>query len=129
VITGSVNAQREPIVRVALYDSANRAVPFDAIIDTGFNHELTVPPEVVRQLGLRYAAPIQATLAGNVRVYVDCYRATIEWQGQAREVAALELEGAPLVGMELLNGNVLSIEVFPGGSLRIEELPGTQRRV
>jgi clan AA aspartic protease len=129
VITGAVNAQREPLVRLTLHDLSHRAVPFDAIIDTGFNHELTLPPEMVRQLGLEYAAPVQATLAGDVRVDVDCYRATIEWQGQTREVAALESEGAPLVGTELLNGNLLSIQVVAGGSLRIEELPRTWRRV
>lgn len=118
---GRVNARLEPVIPVAIQTNSG-PVPLEAIVDTGFNHELTLPPDLIDTLGLEYAAPVQATLAGDIRVYVDYYRATILWEQRAREVAVLEMDGAPLVGMALLADRRLTIDGTVDGVVRIERL-------
>jgi predicted aspartyl protease len=88
MIAGRVNAQREAIISVVVYGRINNRNQLDAVLDTGFNHDLTLPSDQVRALGLEYAAPAQVSLAGDVQAYSNYYRATIVWDGSEREVTA-----------------------------------------
>jgi clan AA aspartic protease len=121
MISGEVNAFREVIVPLIVSGSGTSR-QIEAAIDTGFNDELTLPPEFIRELGLSHAAPATATLAGGQIVEVDYFRAAIMWHGHLRETMVLELAGAPLVGMGLLDGSRLSIDAIPGGNVCIEEM-------
>ena len=52
MITGVVTSQREAIVHLAVHDRDGREHEVEAIIDTGFDGSLTLPPSVIAALGL-----------------------------------------------------------------------------
>jgi predicted aspartyl protease len=50
MITGIVNEEFEPIISISLYDSDGNVYTQDAIVDTGFNGWLSLPPDLISQL-------------------------------------------------------------------------------
>jgi len=123
MIVGEVNAAREALIRLQVRGPAGIDRELRAAIDTGFNDELTLPGHLIAELGLSYAAPAQAALAGGQILEVDYFHATVVWDGHARETLVLELAGTPLVGMGLLDGYRLTLDALPAGHVRIERLP------
>ena len=45
MITGTVSLNREPIIRISVQDAQGRSHERNAVLDTGFNGWLTLPPE------------------------------------------------------------------------------------
>jgi clan AA aspartic protease len=123
MIVGGANAAREALIQLEVRGPGGAQRTLDAAIDTGFNDELTLPRHVIAELGLAYGAPAQAALAGGQIVEMDYFRATIVWDGRARETLILEVAGTPLVGMGLLEGHRLTLDALPGGPVTIERLP------
>lgn len=52
MITGVVNADLEAVIRVPLRGPNGQQLNIEAIIDTGFNGFLTLPPALLTTLGL-----------------------------------------------------------------------------
>lgn len=123
MIVGAVNASREAIISVGVRGPTGTELRIEAVVDTGFNDDLTLPPELILEIGLPYASPAQATLADGRTIEADYFRAAVLWEGHARHVLVLELPGAPLVGMGLLNGHRLTLDAVPAGRITIEPLP------
>jgi len=93
----------------------------EAVIDTGFDGEFTLPSETIRQLGYPYAGSAGGTLADGTEVQFDYHEGRVLWHGHVRPVAVLAAEGQPLVGMALLRGSRLAVDAVPGGQVLIEE--------
>jgi predicted aspartyl protease len=53
---------------------------------------------------------------------LDVYEASLLWDGVERAVEVLAMEGAPLIGMALLNGFDVRLQVAEGGLVTIEPL-------
>ncbi|MDJ0660280.1 MAG: hypothetical protein QNJ42_12430 [Crocosphaera sp.] len=53
MITGTVNADFEAIITLSICNSDGKVHTQDAIIDTGFNGWLSLPPDLIAQLNLR----------------------------------------------------------------------------
>ncbi len=116
----------EPVLALTLLAAApsNRTTTeANAVIDTGFDGELTLPEGTIRLLGYPYVGTAGAVLADGSEMQSDFYAGRLLWHGVAREVAVLAAEGAPLVGMDLLAGSRLTIDAAPGGGVLVEELP------
>lgn len=120
MIQGSVNPDREPVIRLRIRGKEGSLYEIDAAIDTGFNDYLLLPPSIVATLELTFAAPVRATLGDGQTVQLDYYRATVEWDGSTRDVLVLAAENSPLVGMTMLYGYELYIHVIDGGDVRIQ---------
>ena len=54
MIVGSVSAHREAIVRLVIVGPQGREREIEAIVDTGYTGSLTLPSEVVFDLGLPF---------------------------------------------------------------------------
>ncbi|MEY2978965.1 MAG: hypothetical protein RLZZ435_3104 [Cyanobacteriota bacterium] len=54
MITGIVNADFEPIIPLLVCGSDGKIDTQDAIVDTGFNGWLSLPPDLITQLNLTW---------------------------------------------------------------------------
>jgi clan AA aspartic protease len=121
VITGTIS-QRRAYVNLTLRGLNGPEGEVEFVLDTGFTGSLTLPPAACAALALSYIRPQPANLADGTRVILRVYEAILAWDGAERAVEVLGLEGAPLLGMTLLNGCDVHLQVAEGGSVTIERL-------
>ena len=120
MIEGAVNAAHEAALILTVQGPERRAREIEAVVDTGYNGFLTLPPVLVGELDLPFVTSGEATLADGSSVSFDIHMVTVDWDGQARHVQADAAETTPLVGMRLLAGHDLHVEVENGGRVVIE---------
>lgn len=113
----------EPRVTVHVADVSGNLHPFEFIVDTGFDGDLTLPLAVIRRLGLPYLRSGKAILAGNLEREFGVYGAEVSWNGKTVAAAALESEdNPPLIGMALLWGSRITIDLEEGGQVTVQDL-------
>jgi len=122
MIAGTVNGAREARIPLTLRAPLGTTQEIDALIDTGFNGFLTLPPCLIAALGLKRLARGRAILADGRDQLFDIHAVTVLWDGQPLTVEADSADTDPLVGMGLLQGYRLSLEIVDGGSVEIERL-------
>jgi clan AA aspartic protease len=123
MILGVVNIRREATIRLPVRDTTGREHEIEAILDTGFNGSLTLPPAIVNTLGLSWRTRSLVMLANGAEELCDIYAATVIWDGRPRDILVEEAETDPLVGMALLYGHDVRMQVVEGGHVIIEVLP------
>ena len=74
----------------------------EAVIDTGFDGEFTLPKGTIRRMVYPYAGSAGGTLADGTEIQFDYHEGQVPWHGHERPVAVIAAEGQPLVGMALL---------------------------
>ncbi len=119
MMTGTINADLEPLLRLTVQDAGGQPHDLEAVIDTGFNGFLTLPPPLIAALGLPWLCRQQGQLADGSVVAFDVYVATGDWHGQPRSVEVEAADAQPLLGMALMQDSELQIQVGPGGSVTI----------
>ena len=122
MIEGFVNANREALVSFPLLGPDGEAREIDAVIDTGYSGSLTLPPELVAELGLSYAFDSSATLADDTEVAFQVHRVTALWDNRPRHIEVDAVGSTPLVGMSMLDRHSLYVEVAPGGRVLIQTI-------
>ena len=120
MIEGVVNTHYEAVVRLSLLNSSGQTRDIDAVVDTGYNGFLTLPPVLVAELELTRLGQKSLVLANGRRDIFDTYGVTVFWDGQSRFVNADEADAAPLLGMSMLDNHDLSIQVRDGGRVVIQ---------
>ncbi len=120
MIEGIVNAYYEPVVTLSLQGPDGQIQEVEAVVDTGYNGLLTLPPSVVSDLRLPYTSRGEARLADGSVAEFDIYGVTVLWDGQPKHIEADEASSIPLVGMMLLDGHNLNIDVENGGRVLIQ---------
>src|SRR5437016_11400998 len=123
MMTGIVNADLEPLLRLTVRDAGSQPHDVEAVIDTGFNGFLTLPPALIAVLGLPWLCRQQGQLADGSFLTFDVYVATVDWHGQPRSVEVEAADAQPLLGMALMEGSELRIQVLPGGPVTIAGPP------
>jgi clan AA aspartic protease len=123
MIAGTVNAAREARIPLMLRAPLGATQKIDALIDTGFNGFLTLPPSLIAALDLKRLARGRAILADGRDQLFDIHAVTVLWDGGPLTVEADSADTDPLVGMGLLQGYRLSMQIVHGGSVEIERLP------
>ena len=86
MIEGAVSGNSEAIIRLALHAATGATQEIDAIIDTGFAGDLTLPPALIRRLKLSWKGRGQALLADGDMHTFDEYVGTVSWNGQSLTV-------------------------------------------
>ena len=122
MIEGFVNVNLEAVVIIPLLGPAGQSREVAAVVDTGFNGYLTLPPTLVADLGLPVVGEGEAILADGSEAAFDVYGVSVVWDGQPRyvEVAAVGIDA--LVGMMLLDGHSLFVEVADGGRVVVQAM-------
>lgn len=123
MIHGIVNADREAVVRLLVRGPAGQQQRLSAVIDTGFDGWLSLPPTLISLLGLRWWRRGCAVLADGSQTVFNIYEGTVVWDRRRRCIAVDEADTAPLIGMALLDGHELKMQVRPRGKVAIQALP------
>lgn len=122
MITGTVNADLQAVVSLSLVGPSGHRREVEAIVDTGFNGFLTVPPAVVATLGLPRLGRGRAMLADGTEGLFDIHSVTVMWQNEGLIVEADATDTEVLIGMGLLEGCALSIHVESGGRVAAQPI-------
>lgn len=122
MIEGFVNANLEAVVTIPLLGPAGQTREVAAVVDTGFNGYLTLPPALVSELGLSVLGDGEAVLADGREVAFDVYSVTVVWDGQPRYVETAAVGTDALVGMMLLDRHSLFVEVADSGRVIVQAM-------
>lgn len=122
MIAGTVNEDYEATIRLTVRGDDREEREIEAIIDTGFTGQLTLPMPLIDRLGLSWKGRSQALIAdGSIHIF-DEYIGTVLWNGEVRTVEVAAAETDPLVGMGLLRGHSLRVDIVENGAVMIESL-------
>jgi clan AA aspartic protease len=122
MILGSVNANREAIVQIAVLGDTKQVKSVRAVVDTGYTGDLMLPKEIINELGLILRGIQDAVLGdGSIKMF-EMYAGSVLWDGQVRRVEVNASETESLVGMGLLEEYKLEIEGRYGGMVKITAL-------
>jgi len=124
MITGVVR-EREARIRLRIRGPGSRHREFEAVIDTGYNGWLTLPPSLITALRLPWQNFGRGILADGSESLFDVYEATLLWDRHAISVRVDEVDTTPLVGIALLEGYELNVQVRANGKVTIRRLPGS----
>ncbi|MGK7878471.1 MAG: clan AA aspartic protease [Xenococcaceae cyanobacterium] len=122
MITGSVNIDFEPVIPISICDSNGKIYTQEAIIDTGFNGWLSLSPDLITQLNLRWKRRGRAIFGDGSECVFNVYEAVILWDGFPLTIPIDEADSEPLVGMSLMEGYQLMIQVFEGGNVELRKV-------
>ena len=122
MITGVVTAEREAVLRLTVYDRNNQPHEIDAVVDTGFNGNLTLPPDLINILGLAWLRLARATLADGTEIITHVYEVKLLWDGQLVTISVSEVDGDVLVGMSLMYGFELLIPIVDGATFTLRAI-------
>lgn len=115
-----MNAAREAVVTLLLQGPTGQPLEVVSVVDTGYNGFLTLPTELVAELGLAYKARSYALLADGSGVTYQVYTVSVLWDGQQRQIGAAATGDTPFIGMAMLEGHNLNIDVEIGGRVLIQ---------
>jgi clan AA aspartic protease len=121
VIHGTVVGLQAQVNLIVCLPSQQR-VEIECVVDTGFAGALTLPPDVVADLGLPFVIRMNPNLADDSKVMTPIHRATIIWHGVEQDVAVLAMGRRPLLGTALLEDSNLNIDFYEGGPIIVDEL-------
>ncbi|MBI3821535.1 MAG: clan AA aspartic protease [Planctomycetes bacterium] len=122
MITGSVNSDLEGILRITVRGPNGKRKRITAVIDTGYNGSLTLPLELIADLGLPWRDTGSAMLGDGSICECDIYASWVVWNRRTIGVFVEEANTTPLVGMELLRGFELNMKVERHGQVTIKPM-------
>jgi clan AA aspartic protease len=122
MITGIVNVDFEPIIPLSICGSDGKVYVQDAIVDTGFNGWLSLPPDLIAQLNLKWKRRGRAVLGDGSECVFNVYEAVLVWDGSFLTIPIDEADSEPLVGMSLMEGYQLMVQVFDGGPVELSKV-------
>lgn len=122
MINGTVSADREAVIPVIIRDMHGTQHRRRAVIDTGFTGYLTLQPDFITALQLRWKEARPAILADGSEVLCDVYDATVIWDEHVITIPIHECDGESLVGMSLMYGYELNVQNVDGGAVTLKPL-------
>lgn len=122
MITGIVTADLAAIIRVTVLGKNGQRRKVDALIDTGFDGWLSLPPDIIHSLGLSWRRRGRAIVADGTESVFDIFDGTILWNRRKRRIPIDETSLIPLVGMSLLHRCELRLQIRSQGKVTIRPL-------
>lgn len=122
MMTGRVTAQREAALHLTLHDANSQEYDRDAVIDTGYNGTLTLPPDVIAALGLRWHRFGRAILADGSESTFNIYKGVVLWDGRPVTIRIDEMDADSLIGMSLMYDYELVLPVLDGATFTLRSL-------
>ena len=121
MMTGKVTDNLDAVIEIEVV-GLNQQEKIEVVIDTGFYGFLVLPSNLISRLTLQRIGNQPAFLGDGNEVDFDIYLVKVLWNGEEREVTALESDAGPLVGMSLLYGSRVVLDVISDGDVSINAL-------
>jgi clan AA aspartic protease len=122
MISGVINGEFEPIISLSIRRFDGKVFTQDAIVDTGFNGWLSLPPDLIAQLSLKWKRRGRAILGDGSECVFNIYEAVVIWDNTLLVIPVDEADSEPLVGMSLMAGYQLIMNIFDGGNVELSKL-------
>jgi clan AA aspartic protease len=119
MIIGVVNAEFEPIIPLSIRRSDGKVFTQDGIVDTGFNGWLSLPPDLIAELNLKWKRRGRAILGDGSECVFNVYEVVVAWDDTLLTIPVDEADAEPLVGMSLMEGYQLTMQIFEGGQVEL----------
>lgn len=119
MIAGIVNGDFEAMLSLSICGSDGKFYTQDAIVDTGFNGWLSLSPDLIDRLNLKWKRRGRAILGDGSECVFNIYEAVVLWDGVYLTIPIDEADSEPLVGMSFMEGYQLMVEVFEGGKVEL----------
>ncbi len=123
MICGAVNECLEPGIELAIQDRHGDNHLVQALLDTGFNGFLTLPPSWLLEMGLECGSQVRVTLADGSKIVSDLFTAIALWDGKLIEIDVEAADTDPLVGMAMLVQHDLRMRVISQREVAISSIP------
>ena len=122
--------RHEGVVRLSVFGRRGQRETVEAVVDTGYDGFLTLPPPMIRELELEWLSNGHAILADGSECLFDLHEGEVIWDRRHMFIQVDSSDATPLVGMRLLEGFELTMQVRPDGPVLITRMkpPGTKRR-
>ena len=120
MIRGSVSPEGIPTIALSVAGG-----DWAAVVDTGFNGDVSMPLHEIGELNLVPSTPVVVTMANDESQTFETYRGIVIWDGRRLPVRVIAAEGRLLIGTDLLWGNLLSAELTEYGAVTISPLPSS----
>ena len=95
-------------------------VPVVAIIDTGFTEWLTLPSDMIKQLGLRRAGRTRLIFGNSTDEMVNVYEARVRWCETWMNIRVHQVSDIPMIGMQLLRGHRIEFDALRDAEIDVE---------
>lgn len=112
----------EARVELKVHGIRGKSKTIEAVVDTGFSSWLTLPPDLIRWLGLPWCSVEQGVLADGSTCRYDVFEAAVARDGKLRPLFVDSADIEPLIGMKLMRGYELKIDIRDGGKVRLKRL-------
>ena len=123
-IRGLVNAFLEAEVEILIRGSERCPdQTVRAIIDTGFDGYLSLPPNTVAELALPFLDRQKSMAFGGAVSLLDVHDSIIVFGGIEQYVPCVAADNPPLIGMALLHRFHLSIDIISDGVVELTHRP------
>lgn len=120
MILGQVR-RRFPRVVLAL-PGREGSFEVELIVDTAFDGDIALPPDLARRLESQPAGNRGLSLADGSLFVSPAVEILLDWGDEERTTEVLVLDGSPLLGVVLMEGLRLGAEMEPGGEVSLEPL-------
>jgi clan AA aspartic protease len=120
--TGFFTSDQEPALSLEIRGPEGGR-SFDAVIDTGFNGALTLPPGWIDALGLPHSGEQRVSLADGRVIVVPMHVGHVILDDQDLEIDVAKAQTDPLAGTTLFWGFSLYVEFQTNGVVELERLP------
>ncbi len=127
MITGIVTDTHEAVISITVRGAGGDEQTVPAVIDTGFDGWLSLPPTIIAALRLRWSHRGRAQLADGSTTIFDIFEGIVSWDKAMRRIPIDEAETAPLIGMALLEGFELNMAIRAGGKVKLKKLRTSSR--
>lgn len=125
MVTGQVVASEatlKPVIELHVYGPSGNKARVQAVVDTGFTEELTLPAYAVNALNLPFVFDEKLTMANDEATTFDVFIASIDWNGRVRTIKIHLTEGDPLIGMAMLRDHDLHVRAIPDGLVSVKPI-------
>ena len=121
MIRGAVT-RHEGIVRLSVFGRRGQRETVEAVVDTGYDGFLTLPPTMIRELELEWLSNGHAVLADGSECLFDLHEGEVIWDRRHMLIQIDSSDATPLIGMRLLEGFELTMQIRQDGPVLIKRM-------